>query len=477
MTNNDNDIDIDNQDDDFGQDSAPKASMKEAWDNNPLMKIGAVVLGAVVLFGLYVTFSPKEEAAQGKANTNIGSTSNVKAAPGSADDLDEDLKNRLEEQNRVAAERAAQQGTSAMPLSIDGTRSEDISIPAAPQTTQEDPLGEWRRAAEARALQEMSAPPSQDLPAEKDPEVVPMPTPIRPQQAAMKMDPNVAKALADQMRVIISAQAPSVAKLKSITREESPYMIQKKELKEMSTSGISAGSMGAGSPGVMGAGLPTASSAAGIAPGMGPDVTLVGDTNAKSKKDTLRVISPAGSILYAQLLNDLNSDIPGPVLAHVLSGPFAGGRALGKFSVQQEYLVLEFSVIVKEAVGYDITGIALDEKTTLAGHQTDIDHHYFRRVILPAAAKFIEGYASAASEQVTTTTTTTGGGVVQNEEPLDTNKELMKGVEEAAGEFSSVLTEQANRPITIHVAKGTTFGILMMSSVLTDTASIQVKAN
>lgn len=465
MTNNDNDIDIDNQDDDFGQDTTPKASIKEAWDNNPLMKIGAVVLGAVVLFGLYVTFKPQEEVAKGRAVTALN-TGNVKAVPGTTDELDEDIRKRLEEQNRLAAERAAQSGSSSIPLSIEGATSDEISIPAAPQNAQEDPLAEWKRAAAARTLQDMSAPPEQNLPNEKEPEVVPMATPIRPQQAAMKMDPNVAKALAEQMRVIISAQAPAPSKSKSITKEESAYSIHVREQKQMASSGMATGM-----------GLPTAGTASGVAPGMGPNVTLAGGSGASpTGKPASRVITPAGSIAYAQLLNELNSDIPGPVLAHVLSGPFTGGRALGRFTVQQEYLVIQFSVIVKDAVGYTIDGIALDEKTTLTGHQTDIDHHYFRRVILPAAAKFIEGYASAASEQVTTTTTTSGGGVVQNEEPLDTKKELMKGVEEAAGEFASVLDENANRPITVKVAKGTTFGILMMSTVLTDDVGLDVSA-
>src|SRR5690606_9021030 len=62
------------------------------------------------------------------------------------------------------------------------------------------------------------------------------------------------------------------------------------------------------------------------------------------------VIIPAGNIAYGQLLNALNSDIPGPVLVHVLSGPFSGGRALGQFQVSQDYLVLTFKAIVKDGV-------------------------------------------------------------------------------------------------------------------------------
>lgn len=466
MSNNENDFDIDNQDDDFeqegGNSGGPKASFKDTWDNNPLMKIGAVVLGAAVLFGGYMIFAPKEEGPQGKASTSIGGTDQVRTTPGTVDNVDIDMRERLTEQNEQDLKRSAQQGGSFIPLPIDSSTSEDISIPAQPNREAEDPLQAWRQAARDRAQLDIAAAPEQDSPNQKDPEIVPMPTPVRPQQAAMKMDPNVAKALADQMRVIISAQAPAISKVKQITRQDSAYAVMLREEKEMGGVNLAGSSI----PFTAGAGVGAAG--AGAASGMSGQP--VADDATKE-----RVITTAGTIAYAQLLNELNSDIPGPVLAHVLSGPFAGGRALGKYSKHEEFLVLEFSVIVKDAVGYQIDGIALDEKTTLAGLQTGIDRHYFRRVILPAAAKFLEGFTAAAAKTVTSVTTTPGGGVVQQEEELDTKKELMKGAEEAAGEIAGALTEEAKRPITIRVAKGTTMGILMLKTVTTQDAGMRAQ--
>lgn len=461
MTNNENDIDID-QDDDFEQGSAPKASIKEAWDNNPLMKIGAVVLGAVVLFGAYMIFAPAEEGPKGRASTQIAGTEQVKSTPGTVDDMDRDMQERLKQQNEERLQQSAQQGGSFIPIAIDSATTDNITIPAQPQQDLEDPLAQWRQAAQDRARLELGRAPDQDAPNEKEPEVVPMPTPVRPQQAAMKMDPEAAKALAEQMRVIISAQAPMPSKVAGITKEDSAYAIMKaeREKSERVSTASSASTMGMGMPGAVGAGAVGAGAAGGAM--------------AASTAPKTRVITPAGSIAYAQLLNELNSDIPGPVLAHVLSGPFAGGRALGKYSVQEEYLVLEFTVIVKDAVGYTIDGIALDEKTTLAGHVTEIDRHYFRRVILPAAAKFLEGYTAAAAKAVTSTTTGPGGAVVQQEDELDTTKELMAGAEEASAEIAGAMTEQAKRPITIKLAKGTTFGILMLSTVTTDEVGMKV---
>lgn len=126
--------------------------------------------------------------------------------------------------------------------------------------------------------------------------------------------------------------------------------------------------------------------------------------------------------------------------------------------------------IIKDGVAYTVNGIALDEKTTLAAHQTDVDYHYFTRVILPAAAKFIEGYGSSIAETGTQSTTTNGGGVVQDQPEPSEKESLYKGVEEASSKVSEILDEGADRPITVKVAKGTTMGILFMDEVSTASA-------
>ena len=189
----------------------------------------------------------------------------------------------------------------------------------------------------------------------------------------------------------------------------------------------------------------------------GPDGSSVAEEDAN-------VIVPAGTVTYAQLLTELNSDIKGPALAHVLSGPFAGGRALGSFTLQDEYLVITFERVVKDGQSYAIEAIALDQDTTLAGMQSDVDRHYFSRVILPAAAKFVEGMAGAYAE-TQTSTTSNGDTIVQDEEELSTEEEIASGVEEAATKVSEILDENADKPVTVVVKKGTTMGILFVEPV------------
>ncbi|MBI3440765.1 MAG: DotG/IcmE/VirB10 family protein [Proteobacteria bacterium] len=288
-------------------------------------------------------------------------------------------------------------------------------------------------------------------------EQAPMLPPARPQlQPAVKGKQGIMpQALADQMRLIVAAQAPTASRQTTITPEPSAYTEMKKQAsKAESTSKNSQG--GAVAAGAGGAGGAGASGSGAVGGG-----------------DSVQTIIPAGSIAYIQLLNELNSDVQGPVLAQILSGPFAGGRAIGQMAPRQgfsEYMVLTFTRIVKDAVTYSVNGIAMDENTTLTGVVSDVDHHYFDRIILPAAAKFISGYSSAASTTATTTTQTAGGGQATSQALPSPKQDIYKGIDSATKDVSNLLAQNQGRPVTIIVAKGTTMGLLFVDSVTTGNA-------
>src|SRR6202021_599971 len=111
-----------------------------------------------------------------------------------------------------------------------------------------------------------------------------------------------------------------------------------------------------------------------------------------------KTIVPAGTVSYAQLLTEANSDVPGPILAQIMSGPLAGARAGGEFKTLDDYLVLHFALVNFKGKDYQIDAIALDPDTTLGGMATDVDQRYFTRVILPAAAGFMQGLGSALAQ-------------------------------------------------------------------------------
>lgn len=448
MTNNENDVDIDTQED-FDKEPPKNASLKDTWDNNPLLKIGALVVGIVLIAFIYVKFIAGEDEITNISNTT-GADGTLKTKAGGVVD-DEVYRKAIEADNAAKKKEAEARGGSAMPISIGSTQTEQLSVPPPTPAAAADPLAEWRQKAEARrlSLENETAPPESE---ETEVAPVPMVTPIRP-QATMKLDPQAAKQLTEQMRSIISTQAPKNSTRVRITKRDSLWVQklradklaeQKRKQQELKDE------------------------AAFNKTTVNADGTVTVSSDEKIAKEKL--IVPAGNIAYAQLLNDLNSDVDGPALAQVMSGPFEGGRAIGDFEKQDEYLTLTFKRIVKDGVSYSINGIALDEDTTLAAHQTDVDHHYFQRIVLPAAAAFLTGYTASVAETGQSTTTTPGGGVATDIPEPDAKESIMEGATQASTVIANILNQGQSREITVYVKRGTTMGILFLDSVKTSNA-------
>lgn len=443
---------------DFEEDFVEKPSLKEVWENNPMLKLASIVLVGAILIGGFMIFFSDDDGERTKATLRGVQPGAVSQVPGQ-EDLDPAYKAALEEKNKREAEEAARTGKSALPVPTSPAKIGGIEVPEMPMmpdSLKTDVLSAWRKAAEAKRTRA-----AQDAIEEENgmltPEGVPMVQPIRPQQgiggigskvgvsgssAALTAKDDAAniKSISDQMRVIVAAQEPLAGTVINITDVDSLYEIQKSEgnkLKSGSKESLKSSGVGKG---------------------------------GKNKKSDNQVIVSSGDIAYAQLLIAINSDIGGPALAQILSGPFAGGRVIGEVEVKGEYIVIEFSRIIKDTVSYTISGIALDENTTLAGQATDVDHHYFTRVILPAAAKFVEGYGSAVAQTGTTVTQIAGGGQAIERPKPDAKESIYKGLEESVKVVSEILEDSSDRPITVHIAKGTTMGIFFINSVTTKDA-------
>ncbi len=176
------------------------------------------------------------------------------------------------------------------------------------------------------------------------------------------------------------------------------------------------------------------------------------------------LIVPAGHISYAVTLTESNSRVPGPVLVKILSGPLKGFRALGGFTVADDYLVIKFHKAILGYEEYDINAYALDPTTTLPGMASEIDRHYFRRFVLPIAASFIEGLGAAVSES-STEVNVSDGVVTETEEPSKTSEEVWAAVEAAGKTTGEILEEFKRDGPTIKVLAGSEMGILFVVSV------------
>lgn len=426
---------------------AEKRNLKEIWDQTPSLKIFAVVAGIAFIVILYMVFSGGDDAQND--SSNVRPTADISQPPGTAE-LPPAYEEAVRQANTQSAEMAAQTGGSAIPTPI-ARPSERIEAPV--QVEEADPLSEWRREAESRRMERQQeedsaaaaavAPPPA-LPSfessqtntgnftQQQPQNAPPPLPTAP-------TPDQISAITQQLQQfmgqnVIEPQTPKESVVVRLNIE--PGYDMKKYFpdtgKAQNTPAASNGS---------------------------------GQNNSAAAAPKPKPIIDAGTIAYGQILTQANSDVPGPVLAEVASGPLVGGRAIGQFSTARQHMVVQFNKVVKDGVEYPVQAFALDPATTLPGVVTDVDNHYFRRVFLPAAASFIEGFAEAATRTDTDVVVTNGTVITNNTNDLDTRQELLQGVNEGARELTNIIDQQADRPITIKIAAGTRIGLLFLSSV------------
>lgn len=441
MSSDNMDLDLD---DEFADDVlAAKPSLKDMWDNNPFLKIGAVVVVVIIVGFIYMTVFGGEDSDKPEDDSILRAKAVAQGTVG--EETSEEYRRAVEDTNVKRAQIAKQVGGSALPTPIGQVQGQlDVSRSDEEEVTGTDPLQEWRRSAEARRFEiDFSEDPTA-APAPV-PEITPMIEPIRPQIEVVQ-DPELVSRLVEQMQMIIASKAPISAELKGVTSMPSPYikiLAEREDREKQMTTSAGSSDFGA---------------------------DMIGSSRGAEASDDLAsddpVITSMGQVVYAQLLNELNSDVPTPVLAHVLSGPLRGGRALGEFTVEgDEYLVITFEYIVKDDITYTIDAIALDPETTLGGMKSRVDKHYWTRIVLPAASKFIAGFAEAATQTETTAVADGGGGAIQSTEELDTRQELMSGVKEAADGFVEILDEGVDRPVTVHLHQGTPMGLLLLESI------------
>lgn len=414
------DKDMDFEDFDGGK----EGSASSDWKKSPLFKFGVVALVVITIIAMISMFGgDKVEAPVSNVGKGAGET--FKEAPG-IKEVSPVMKEAIEEKNDQRIDEAQKQGISAIPTPIAPPKA-ILEVPTE-DAQSEDPLLRWQQMQTERAKAQREQQLMQEQQVQADPE------------RDSKVQ-GLANSMSQQMSQIYSNLGP-----KSL-----------QHIKVYTPPPLNEG-------GVDGAGVSS-----------NIDAAAVNQLNvAPQKPDT--VIVPAGKIEYAQMMLEANSDIPGPVVALVASGQFNGAKLLGKFSAQEEYLVITFNTMVtKKGTSIPINAYAIDPNTSLTGVATDVDHRYLKRIILPAAAKFVEGLGDAYAE-TTTETTQNSTTTTTSSKDLNTKQELGKAVSEMAKGVGKVLSEdgKATKPLVV-VAAGTPLGILFMESV-TDTKILQARS-
>ena len=416
MKNNMDEFDQDQFDD--GQEGLHPAEQKQSFmetlRSKPMFKLLIIMVGVGGALALVLSsFSGEKEAPVSR----LAQPPTMKEAPGGA------ATPFFIEQNTQAndqrANEALRQGGSALPTPHGHDVTELLD------KTKKDPLTEFREETE-RLKRELRNEQQQN-----NQKINMLQQQVVQNQRQFQEDDSLAQAMQKQLQQLMESWNPRGGKVVAGYATEEPAVDETKQAAET---------------------MATAQAAQAV--------------SAAYDKEANRILVHSGTVNYAQLLMEANSDIPGPILAQILSGPLAGGRALGRFEVQNDYLVITFNLVSYKGKEYSINALALDPDTTLGGMATEVDHRYLSRVLLPAAGSFVSAFGQALSE-TDTTTTVTDGAVLQDKAKKGSKEALYSGLGKAGETLADFFRDQANqiKPL-VRVAVGTPMGIFFLSPVM-----------
>lgn len=195
------------------------------------------------------------------------------------------------------------------------------------------------------------------------------------------------------------------------------------------------------------------------------------ETTTTTTTTTGRPMIKAGTILFAVLETEANSDYPdSPVMATIVQGPLKGAKLLGKLQSNlgpnQDRISLTFTAMSMDAwpTNKPINAFAIDPDTARTVLASDIDHHYAMRYGAMMATSFLSGYASAITQAGSTSTTGVFGTTTTHPQ-LSPASKLAVGLGQIGTNLNSVVQAYTNIPLTVKVNAGVGLGILFMSDV------------
>ena len=112
----------------------------------------------------------------------------------------------------------------------------------------------------------------------------------------------------------------------------------------------------------------------------------------------------AGQGFYARTLYAVDSDYPGPVVLELLQPPLVGAVAHGGFERVGTRLVLRLTSLTWRGRTVPVDAWAVDPECVCFGVRGEVDRHFLSRVLLPAAARFAEGFMTAMAMPARTLT-------------------------------------------------------------------------
>lgn len=198
-----------------------------------------------------------------------------------------------------------------------------------------------------------------------------------------------------------------------------------------------------------------------------PAFGLPGASESDTSEAASSQVIAAGAILYAETLTSSSSDLPGPVLVEVTTGPFKGSRLVGRFSTAEsvDKMVVEFSsMTLPDGTSVPVSAFAVDGVSAETAVASDVNRRYISRYAPILAAAFITGYASSAA-QPGQKVVTLGDGTSVVTDPSTTRQNLFAGVSAASDVIGQDLVRNAPKGPEVILRSGWPLGVMFVEPV------------
>lgn len=181
------------------------------------------------------------------------------------------------------------------------------------------------------------------------------------------------------------------------------------------------------------------------------------DAASGHSKGTL--LLPAGRGVYGHSVITTNSDLGTDVLVEIDSGPFAKARISGSSQMKSEKLVIKFNkLMIGDADPISVSGYAVSPKTAETGVASEVREHNLTRIILPAAASFVEGLGNAMMNS--NTTNYSNGSGMSSFTHLNLGEQMGAAAGTMGQQLGQIIQKQTPQQATVLLKQNDGLGII-----------------
>lgn len=191
-------------------------------------------------------------------------------------------------------------------------------------------------------------------------------------------------------------------------------------------------------------------------------IEAVGDTDRP-------LLIKTGTIMYATLDAEVNTDDGGDVLATIRGGKWNGAKLIGKIEQAPDNIRVKFTILAPPVNDprptMRISAVALREDDAKQGIAETKDHHTMERYFALGAASLLSGYGRAYQQTAGTTVISPSGVVAQTTTEPSTKQVIGSSVGEMGTAIAGEVRRGFNRPATYATPANKGFGLFFLQDV------------